>query len=233
MSTNDYRQTLYSNYVSRFKGVSSSRRKGEKNTLWRYREWLPEELSSSILEVACGQGLFLSALQERGYQNTLGIDFSEEQVASCTRSSGKVICGDAIEFLESGTQKFDLIIAIDFLEHLRKGEVVRFLAAAHASSPCLILQVPNAAAPRGMHHQAGDFTHESMFSPSSLRQVLLTSNYSSTEFREVGPLPLSAKGIVRSALWTGLKSCYKMLDFVELGGVSGLYSRNMLVKATR
>jgi SAM-dependent methyltransferase len=230
MSRINHREVLYETYVSRFKGKNRPSAAATQ-WLWRLRGWLPEK-TAPLLEVGCGQGQLLAALRAAGYHDTLGVDATSEQIDGAVPGAGPIICVDAQTFLEHEGRVFDTVIAIDFLEHLSKEEAIDFLRLVHTTtSRQLILQVPNVAAPRGMYHQSGDLTHQTMFSPSSLRQLLLACNFSEPEFREVVPFPRGVKGRVRSVLWRGLRMVYQVADAIELGGVSCLYSRNMLVRA--
>ena len=77
-----------------------------------------------VLELDCGRGIFLDFLIGNGYKNIFGIDVSKEQIdiARIQTSNAKEI--GVLEYLKSNSEKFDLIFAIDLIEHFNKDEVI-------------------------------------------------------------------------------------------------------------
>lgn len=85
-----------------------------------FSAFLPRDKSARILEIGCGYGRNLLALQALGYTNTQGIDLSGEQVsyAQHTLGLGQVQQADALEWLQQAEPGFACILLIDVLEHL-------------------------------------------------------------------------------------------------------------------
>jgi 2-polyprenyl-3-methyl-5-hydroxy-6-metoxy-1,4-benzoquinol methylase len=97
----------------------------------------------NILEIGCGEGFVLRALQDAGVRCPMrGIDFSETAIADArTRvPEAEFVVQDAAELAADG-QRFDLVLMIEVLEHLpdprRMLEVLTQLAERH-----VVLSVP-------------------------------------------------------------------------------------------
>jgi SAM-dependent methyltransferase len=240
--TSDYKAKIYDSYVST-RGPGGAGRVPDRITsgvqrarsLGYYRaklaKWLPSGLSSSILDLGCGQGLFLVFLLEQGYGDVTGVDISAEQVvvARAQAAGARIHEMDALEFLADKKEMYDCVTALDLIEHLEKKEVMVFLDLAFkALKPGgrLILQTPNAASPWGMAVRYGDFTHGCCFTPQALSQLLALAGFADTQFQEAGPL---FKGVVSSArfvLWKLLSLLHRLYNLVETGRVGeGIYTR--------
>ena len=75
---------------------------------------------SKILDVGCSSGIFLKDLEDLGFQNQclFGVDISEKAIANCKKNGiQNAFVMDAQNI--SLTEKFDIIVASDCLEHLQ------------------------------------------------------------------------------------------------------------------
>jgi hypothetical protein len=81
----------------------------------------------------------------------------------------------------------------------------------------------------------GDLTHETIFTPQTIRTVLQLTGYQDIKIREVVPLPTSLASRVRGVLWRVIRSYSLLLDMVEKGTTAceGVYSRVMAIEARR
>lgn len=68
-----------------------------------------------ILDVGCGTGANLAAF--RRYGSAIGIDFSQEALALCGRREVDAVCMAQVEKLPFPDHIFDVITALDLLEH--------------------------------------------------------------------------------------------------------------------
>jgi 2-polyprenyl-6-hydroxyphenyl methylase/3-demethylubiquinone-9 3-methyltransferase len=94
--------------------------------------WVTEQIRAlgngarSVLDVGCGGGFLANALAEDGLLAT-GLDTSRTSLAVARRfdRSGKAryLCGDAFR-LPHGDARFDVVCAMDFLEHVADPEGV-------------------------------------------------------------------------------------------------------------
>jgi len=100
-------------------------------------------------------------------------------------------------------EEIDVVIATDFFEHLERTAVVAaFDMVFQKLRPGgrLVLRVPNAVSPFGGNYRHGDLTHETSFTPSSLRQVGRATRFADIEVRESRP------GVQGPAAWRVLAS---------------------------
>ncbi len=103
-------------------------------------------LDSEILEVGCGNGLFLEELQQRGFQNLTGVDYSEEMIVKAQQ-----YCHDinfeclAAHLLSSKfkTSSFDLIylhsVTQYFEDHSYFGEFLDSCLDVMKDNGCLYI----------------------------------------------------------------------------------------------
>ncbi|MDD3154778.1 MAG: methionine biosynthesis protein MetW [Victivallaceae bacterium] len=78
---------------------------------------------SSVLDLGCGDGLFLRYLKERKNVRSLGLEISAEKIASCIANGVPVIQGDLdsrMEFAADGD--FDYVILSRTLQEVRHPE---------------------------------------------------------------------------------------------------------------
>lgn len=238
----DYRTRIYKKYASLMQDAplafDENDAKGWGRLYDTYlRGWLPEKKEVAILDVACGGGKLLYFFKSRGYTNLSGVDISPEQIALSRQVIEHVVEADAIEFLESHENKYDLITGLDIVEHFKKDEVLQFLYACHNAlkhGGRLILQTPNAESPLGMKIRYGDFTHEVAFNTNSLKGLLLCVDFSEIESREAGPVMHGVLSLGRSLIWRVIRAGLIIWNLAEAGSKgSGIYTRVFLITGRR
>lgn len=239
----DYRDRLYATYVSRFQqqgSAVSAEEVGAWGRAYGYylRGWLPAARESAVLEVGCGRGRFLAAMRAAGYTNVRGVDVSGEQIALARSSGLEVVQGDAMTYLAGLSEKQDLVAAFDFIEHLAKEEVIRFLELAHASlkpGGAIVLQTFNAASPFSGGIRYGDFTHEVAYTPGSLGGLLRAHGFGTVTAREVSPIPIgySMASSVRFLLWQPIRAAIGLINRIETGAAGEIASRTFMLRARR
>lgn len=238
-----YRDRIYGRYVSAFKGRPPDGRL-ESDFEHRatfldhlFKPLLDQAMPEKILEVGCGQGPFLFWTQQRGFTSARGFDLCREQV-EVARSIGlaaEVACAE--DYLEGCDRDFDLIVAMDVIEHFTRDEALHFLDQSYSClrpGGHLFLTTPNGSALRPGPVVHGDLTHETVFSPRTIRLALQLSGYVDVEIREILPPPTSFRSRSRRALWKIARLGPMLLDLVETGAASGrVYSRVMAVQARK
>jgi SAM-dependent methyltransferase len=144
--------------------------------------------NARILDIGCGQGLLVYALNSFGYRNIQGIDLSEQQVAVGQKHGLPCHAVDRnyiVDLAKTAPASFELIFLMDVLEHMDKAEQLRTLAAASellVPGGRLILSVPNANASFGLRWRYIDWTHETAFTEHSLEFILLNSKFTDLKF---------------------------------------------------
>lgn len=145
-----------------------------------FSAFLPRDKNARILEIGCGFGKNLLALQALGYNRIEGIDLSGEQVsyARDTLGLGQVQQADALEWLQRAEPGIDCILLIDVLEHLDLDTLMALGELMHeklAPGGRVLVQVPNDLAPLNPFRQ-GDLTHLRAFTGQSLQQFFASVN---------------------------------------------------------
>jgi len=128
---------------------------------------------TEVLEIGFGNGTFAGWLKAT-YPNTSwsGIEKQETLVSKAQRAGFK-----AQMALPDSTseQQYDLIIALDVIEHLTDIEVKQLFAEANVllkPKGLILIRTPNGAGPLGLPNQTGDATHITPISLSRLSGYL-------------------------------------------------------------
>jgi SAM-dependent methyltransferase len=157
-----------------------------------------------------------------GYTNYTGVDGSESQL-SVGRQLGleNLILEDLGTFLRATPDKcFDVVTAIDLLEHLEKPELIKTLdqiLRILRPNGRLVMHLPNAEGIFGNRIRYDDLTHEMAFTKTSLRQVLGACGFSSLRCYEDEPVPHGVISFARFVLWQVCRAFFVFLHSVETG----------------
>jgi 2-polyprenyl-3-methyl-5-hydroxy-6-metoxy-1,4-benzoquinol methylase len=241
-AVSDFRTQLYERYVSTFKSPSGAE---DQANLRSHREWCRFKVlpllggvnrAGPLLELGCGSGNLLRLLADEGFGDVLGIDVSEEMVARARARGIEARCGDAVAFLAGDTRSYGAIVALDFLEHFSKEELLDLLPRIHARlapGGLLLIQTPNG---QGLlPHQViyGDLTHLTIFTPDSLAQLLRLFGFEAIACHETGPVPKSAIGVARVVLWQLIRGAATIVRKVETGRTQRIWTENLLCTCRR
>jgi SAM-dependent methyltransferase len=204
------------------------------------RHHVPAEREVAILELGCGHGALLYALQQAGYKNLCGVDGSPEQVAAAQRLGiARVQQGDVMEVLSATAGGvFDVVVAYDLIEHFTKAELIPLVDEVHRvlkPGGRWIIHVPNAESPFGARMRYADFTHEQAFTRGSISQLLLASGFRSVQCFEDRPVMHGLKSAVRAVLWQCLRAGLLFYMAVETGSLDRrvVFSQNLLAVAIK
>lgn len=191
------------------------------------------------LDLACGFGNFLAYLRDVGIHAYTGIDTSAEATTAVRQEFGddSVVLTDAFEFLASDGDEYDLISALDFLEHVSKSDLFRLLFMANARQPVggmLLIRTPNANGLFGSAARYGDITHEICFTPASLSDVLSRCGYIVQSAWEDGPALGSILQILHWLTWQIVRCGIRLVNASETGSWGdGILTRNMWILAKK
>ena len=137
--------------------------------------------------------------------------------------------GDALDYLDARSGQFDLILALDLLEHFTKPEMLRFLKGCMVAlrpGGRLVVQTPNPESPRAGGIVSGDFTHEQVLAPAALAGLLRFCGFQEVQVREAGPAPHGPVSLLRWLAWRSLRIGALLMNYVETGGPgSGVFTR--------
>jgi len=185
-----YRKVLYKNYFQNQAGrrataITQQLQQDTQQLLADLGNWLPTNKDCRILEIGCGYGNLVQALQQQGYTNVQGIDISHDQVDMARKLGIKNIQqADIHDFLQKNTTQYDCIIGIDIIEHFTKNELVNLLALLKIQlskhGQCLF-RTPNMDAIGASLYAYGDFTHEVLLNTSSAKQLFQSLGFVQTK----------------------------------------------------
>jgi len=184
----DIRKIAYERYVSKhftsFHNLDMIRIEYEKTYLWvkehllRFINHLKKH--SKILDIGCGLGHHIYAFKKLGFSNVLGVDISPECVEFCKQQGFNVVQADIFDFLSDCEEKFDLIIAFDFIEHLTVEEgylLAKLILRCLNPTGLFIMNVPNANNILKLRERYIDITHKTIYTPESIKELLLLAGF--------------------------------------------------------
>ncbi len=143
--------------------------------------------SLRVLEVGSGCGYLLKVLENEGFHNLTGIEIDSYQ---CSESKKLLTISeiynigiiDYLQKIENDTNKYDIIIMYDLIEHIPKDEVLELLKQLYKNmntEASLIIKTPNMDSPLfGVMMRYIDFTHELGLSEISMKMILRESGFS-------------------------------------------------------
>jgi 2-polyprenyl-3-methyl-5-hydroxy-6-metoxy-1,4-benzoquinol methylase len=149
---------------------------------YNYLTLLPENKDSDILVISCGPGYLVNVLAAAGYRNVLGIDSDPDKLEPALKRGLNCRAEQAFPFLEARTEKYDVIIPEQELNHLTTEETLRFLGLCRNSlkpGGLLIVYGLNGANPlTAAENLSHNIDHFNTFTENSLRQLLELSKFS-------------------------------------------------------
>lgn len=175
------------NIFSNYSQMTSSEELLSESSLKRIADYTKNEIlvffksfgiteSAYIYEFGAGTGKNGIVLKRLGYSNYIGTDISCDQVALAKKNLVNVLPIDALSsnsFRSDYHEAFDVILAMDVLEHLEMTQIQRFaemIKCVLRPGGVLIIQVPNSLAPISPI-VSGDLTHLRFFTAESVCQV--------------------------------------------------------------
>ena len=136
--------------------------------------------SSKIVDIGCGLGHTLYFFNKLGYKNTSGIEISQENINLLRKKGFNVKKEDAFDFLRKNQNSFDIITLFDLIEHFSKDEGILILDLARKSlkkNGIVIVETFNASHPFSAKFYFDDITHETGFTPSSIKTLFNLSDF--------------------------------------------------------
>lgn len=240
--TADYRLSFYERYVSAFKGRTTAEVPYEftdSKLIPLIRDWLAElDREAPCIDLGCGGGSLLHALQGLGFTRLAGIDVSAEQVALAQRVTEHVAQGDLLAGLQRQPDAhFGAIFLFDVIEHLTKHEILALLEMVCRKlrpGGLFICHCPNGDSPFVGNILAGDYTHETLLNASSAGNLCALFGLRDFEARENLGASAGLKGWLRGGAWQGVRLGLKLVNLIETGAPgSNVFTRQFCFKARK
>ncbi|MBM4027340.1 MAG: class I SAM-dependent methyltransferase, partial [Planctomycetes bacterium] len=147
---------------------------------------LPSDKSLRLLDVGCGFGHLLRFCLEQGYMRVVGVEIDRRiYEAACAHIGSKVellVNADAMGFLESNPESFDVITLFDVLEHFPlegAHQLAVLMRKALRPGGMAIFRTPNMASLFAGYSRYLDLTHQYGYTEQSLAQLLRTAGFAS------------------------------------------------------
>lgn len=183
MENNVYDEYVTTHFKSRHNMDDLKKEYNKVFLLWKYNysRYLPSDKKSKILEIGCGLGHHLYAIEKLGYQNIFGIDISRECIDVCQKNGFNAILEDSLNYLARTKEKFSIIFLFNVFEHFKKEDGLKLLKLINARlihGGVCIIKTENAGNPFNLHLRYTDITHEIMYTEDSISQILKLGNFS-------------------------------------------------------
>lgn len=233
----DFRQEIYNYYVSRFKSSQLQEDENQKRDFFRWADRCYGKLLEPcardirILEIGCGPGTFLEYLTQMGFSNAFGIDVSPEQIELAKKKGLNVGMADVFTFLEDSRECYDMIVAIDVIEHFTKEELLALFplfSGRLTSGGKLIVQTVNASGLFSSQIIYGDLTHVTIFNEQSMSQLLRLFHFRNLAFYETGPFALKLTGAVRAVLWKLIRFFLSSVKKIQSGKSQQIWTETFI-----
>jgi cyclopropane fatty-acyl-phospholipid synthase-like methyltransferase len=238
----DIRYRLYEHYVSRFKRYQIGLDEAGLRPYWHWCDfkYLPAlrdvKPDDPILELGCGPGYMLEYLLRQGYTNIQGIDISQEQVDIAVSRGLPAATAEVFQFLEGKKDQYAAIIALDFVEHFTREELFKLFPLIYGAlrkDGLFLVQTPNGQALFPGQVVYGDLTHMTIFTESSMTQLLSFFGFRDIHFRETGPIPDTLAGKARTFLWKVTRTVARKIRQIEVDYPTGIWTENFICWAQK
>lgn len=199
---------------------------------------LPINKDINILEIGCGWGKFLKALEINGYKNTVGVDISKDQIDIAKKNLNikNAFLIDSIEYIIDLKENLDIVILSDVLEHLENDYSIKLFSEIRRklnTGGKIIVQVPNGLSLLNPIRYA-DITHIQAFIPKSLNQIFKLAGFNQIDCFEVPPKGKNIKTKIRFFLWSFLIRPFISGFMLIANGdkMGGIYTSNIIAVIT-
>lgn len=176
-------------------------------------------------------------LRQIGYSYVEGVDSSAEQVELAEKLGiDRVYEADAVEFLSSKKEKYDIVFARDFFEHLNKNELLEIseiILDSLGKDGILIVQTANAETLFGARLLYSDMTHEIAFTKTSIEQLLLVAGFSSVKAYPMRPVVHGFFSFVRYCVFRMMETFLHVALLVATGYKKGIFTQCILCVAKK
>jgi len=189
--------------------------------------FLPGKKDIKILDIGCGMGFAMMFLKDIGYHNVSGIDIDENQVRLCkNKGLDSEVVSNTDLFLRRNTGFYDLILALDLVEHIAcKNQLDLMKALYNSLKPGgkFICTVPNANSALASRWRYNCWTHRLSFTENSLDFLLHNAGFNEIEITgtEAMPVPghqwLIRKSVIRWWLLKFFRGIHRLEYMAELG----------------
>ncbi len=150
-------------------------REQKKAAQARFLEYLKN--SKKIVDLGCGDGVFLELVKERHPEKyILGVDSTLELVSACKARGLNVKKNDVLKFMKTEGKKYDAFVMLDLLEHLDFDKNVNIFRSVPEGA-VLIVKTPNINSALGHQFYLQCPGHVAPYSPFTIGKMLERSGF--------------------------------------------------------
>lgn len=140
-----------------------------------FHEWVANALrgtaAPTLLDIGCGTGAFTAELGALG--RVTGLDLSREAILFSRRRGLDRLCLGAAESLPFGAERFDVVTAVDMIEHADDRQILREIARVLKPGGAVLIHVPAFPFLWGEHDEVN--RHRRRYWRSELCRVIASS----------------------------------------------------------
>lgn len=161
--------------------VTKEERENKKRLLEFFLKYLQE--CESIVDLGCGDGVFLELLQSNNKKAT-GVEFCDEMVELCRNHDLNVVKEDVAEFIDKQPQDYDAYTMLDLIEHLDFETNIHILSKIPKDS-LIIIKTPNTNSILGHRYYLQSPSHKMPYSPFVINKMLERTGFSKIDEGEL------------------------------------------------
>ncbi len=190
----------YSRFQRQYRGDDEELRRRQQPYVKLLEKYHGEDPLSStdplVLDIACGDGIFLHALREMDWQ-CLGVDMNRTMVNHGQGQGLPIEHGEAIQFLQNVEEKsFTAITAFQFVEHLDSETLMRLLRGAYRAlrpGGLLLIETINPHSLVSLRWFHMDLTHQHLIYPEVLQVLSETAGFQFLDWKGINPVENKTK----------------------------------------
>jgi len=151
-----------------------------------------------ILELGFGNGGLLGWCRQRGYE-CVGIESNPLLMARAAKAGFNTVVSLTGARERYGDHSFDLVVAMDVLEHIPAPDIPNVLRDIHAllvPGAVFVARFPNGDSPFGRAYQNGDITHVTVLGSGKVSSLAGHAKFIVERFKEPA-VPLRGAGMTR------------------------------------
>lgn len=146
-----------------------------------------------------------------------------------------VTCADIYDHASTHRGGYDVVLAMDVVEHFDRTETLDLFQALHrllTERGILVLQTPNGASPFSGQIFWSDITHGMQYTNRSMRQICAAAGFDSVESFAARPAVHGPASFARAVAWRCIESVLWLATAVETGRTRDLiFTRNLIAVA--
>jgi len=174
-----------------------------------FKEFMPKDKTSSIIDLPCGHGNILHFLKKEGFTNCKGYDIDKGRV-EISRSLGfNAELSNALLQIKEFDNNLQVIFSLDFLEHIDKADALNYIQDCYkALKPGgrLIVRTPVTDSIRGGLDLFNDFTHKWAVNSSVLIAIFKQAGFKNVILKDERPQPYKFINLIRLIVFNVFKT---------------------------